>query len=73
MNTGDIRRAREKRENLRDEFAKVALNGILSNTKLPTGAALMDRGAYKFGDPSIAAKWAYELADAMLKERDKNE
>lgn len=49
-------------ERLRDEFAMAALTSMLSEPQ-------------KLGDdtPSVAAKWAYKFADAMMKAREDND
>ena len=49
-----------RQEALRDHFAGMAMQGLLSSTT----------GAYKRND-NIPV-WAYQMADAMLAERDKN-
>lgn len=54
---------KEERIKLRDEFAKSALQGLLSR------ADVFNFDMYT-KDPWRAATWAYEVADAMLKERD---
>jgi hypothetical protein len=49
-----------RKEALRDHFAGMAMQGLLSSTT----------GAYKRND-NIPV-WAYQMADAMLAEREKN-
>ena len=49
-----------RQEALRDHFAGLAMQGLLSSTT----------GAYKRND-NIPV-WAYQMADAMLERRDKN-
>jgi hypothetical protein len=44
---------------LRDEFAMVALSGVLAN------------GQRSFSSPEAASSEAYRIADAMMKARDK--
>ena len=51
------RRYGQRGMTLRDYFAGQALAGSLANTDAPT--------------PEIEARWAYEIADAMLAERAK--
>ena len=56
---------------LRDEFAVMALNGLLSNSGGVVQHNSMCGTGYINGDAEGVAEWAYELADAMLKERSK--
>jgi hypothetical protein len=54
---------------LRDEFAMVALQGMLAG---PMAAALEKVASRRLIDvDELASKAAYEYADAMLKEREK--
>lgn len=56
---------------LRDQIAMQAMNGLLSNS----GGVIQSNGfsgtGYVNCSHSSVAEWAYELADAMLKERSK--
>lgn len=54
---------------LRDEFAKAALNGLLSNSEGVVQKSPMSGTGYVNGDNETVSAWAYGLADAMLKER----
>ncbi|WP_300733797.1 hypothetical protein [Pseudomonas sp.] len=56
---------------LRDEFAKVALNGLLSNSEGVVQKSPMSGTGYVNGDDETVSAWAYSLADAMIKERNK--
>lgn len=54
---------------LRDKFAMAALTGLLSNSGGVIQFNSMNGTGYANGDSEGVASWAYELADAMLKER----
>lgn len=56
---------------LRDQFAVQAMNGLLSNSGGVIQFNSMSGTGYVNGNSDGVASWAYELADAMLKERDK--
>lgn len=56
---------------LRDEFAMVALTGLLSNSGGVVQKSPMSGTGYVNGDNETVSAWAYGLADAMLKERSK--
>ena len=54
---------------LRDLFAAAALIGQLSNPKWPN----VGESGLPDSEENCAAHWAYNFADAMLKERKKRE
>ena len=59
---------------LRDEFAKVALQGMLANDRLmefAMGNMAKDEGLSEHTVAIRAARSAYLYADAMLQERDR--
>lgn len=56
---------------LRDQIAIAAMSGLLSNSGGVVQANCMTGTGYANCDSEGVASWAYELADAMLKERDK--
>jgi hypothetical protein len=69
-----------------EEMKKLAKAGGYQHSTHPKGISLRDYFAGKalqsmlttpqqFGEgtPEIAARWSYKFADAMLKERDKNQ
>lgn len=58
-------------QSLRDEFAKSALNGLLSNPGGVIQKSPLSGTHYINGNHESVTEWAYELADAMLKERSK--
>lgn len=56
---------------LRDQFAMHAMNGLLSNSGGVIQPNSFSGTGYVNCSHDDVAAWAYELADAMLKERDK--
>lgn len=56
---------------LRDQIAMQAMNGLLSNSGGVIQPNSFSGTGYVNCSHSSVAEWAYELADAMLKERDK--
>lgn len=61
-NTGKIISCGSDGISLRDYFAANALQGLQANSHISRGLVLIS---------SEMASWAYELADAMIAERDK--
>lgn len=61
----------ENTPTLRDQFAMAALTGLLANSGGPVQANPMSATGYANHDAAGVAAWAYEIADAMLKEREK--
>lgn len=54
---------------MRDAMAAHALGGLLANSGGPVQANLMSATGYANTNAADVAAWAYELADAMLRER----
>lgn len=63
--------SQDEQPTLRDEFAKSALNGLLSNPSGVIQKSPLSGTNYINGNHESVTEWAYELADAMLKERSK--
>lgn len=55
---------------IRDEFAKVALQGLLANSGGPIQSSPMSGWTYCNCGPADVAREAYKLADAMLQARE---
>lgn len=60
----------ENNPTLRDQFAMAALTGLLANSGGPVQASALRGTGYVNHETADVAGWAYELADAMLKERE---
>lgn len=54
---------------LRDQIAMSAMNGLLSNSGGVVQANSYSGTGYANGNSEYLAIWAYEIADAMLKQR----
>lgn len=68
---GELKTLWSEYPSLRDEFAMAAITGLLANSGGPAQENGLTATGCANSSASDVAAWAYELAGAMMKEREK--